>query len=134
MFQPWGKLRTLAHIAIIWTRPHSHASAATDGTSRIWIDPTLTQIERRCALTHELLHIQYGHRGCQPPAIERSVCLEAARLLVTFEHLAQHAGWARSMAELAEELSVTEEVLIDRFQTLDGDQLQALWPNEHHIA
>lgn len=134
MFQPWGKLRQLAHIAIIWTRPHSHASAATDGTSRIWLDPELTQIERRCALTHELIHIHYGHRGCQPRAIERRVCLEAARLLVKFEHLAEQAHWAHTMGELAEELSVTEAVLVDRFQTLDGDQLQQLWPNENHIA
>lgn len=134
MFQPWGRLRQLAHIAIIWTRPHSHASAATDGASRIWLDPELTQDEHRCALTHELIHIHYGHRGCQPPAIERRVCLEAARLLVTFEQLAEQAPWARTMAELAEELSVTEAVLIDRLQTLDGDQLQQLWPNENHIA
>lgn len=134
MFQPWGKLRELAHIAIIWTRPHSHAPAATDGTSCIWLDPELNQIERRCALTHELIHIKYKHRGCQSPAVERLVRWEAATLLVKFEHLAQYAGWAHSIAELAEELSVTEAVLIDRLQTLDGDQLQTLWPQEHHIA
>lgn len=134
MFQPWGKLRQLAHIAIIWTRPHSHAPAATDGTSRIWLDPELNQIERRCALTHELMHIHYGHHGCQPLAIERRVCLESARLLVSFEDLAAQAPWAHTMGELAEDLSVTEAVLIYRLQTLDGDQLQQLWPNEHHIA
>lgn len=94
----------------------------------------MTESERRCAITHEMVHMRRGHTDCQPPAVERSVCLEAARLLVTFEALAEHAGWARTMAELAEELHVTEAVLIDRFQTLDGDQLQALWPNENHIA
>lgn len=134
MFQPWGKLRQLAHIAIIWTRPHSHAYAATDGTSRIWLDPELNQIERRCALTHELIHIHYGHCGCQPLAIERRVCLEAAQLLVKFEDLARHARWTRCMTELAEELMVTEAVLIDRLQTLNGDQLQQLWPNDQHFA
>lgn len=134
MFQPWGKLRELAHIAIIWTRPHSHASAATDGTSRIWLDPTLTQVEKRCALTHELVHIKYGHRGCQPLGVEREVCFETARLLISFNHLERHAGWARSLGELAEELSVTEEVLIDRLMTLDGDQLQRLWPADLHTA
>lgn len=127
-------MRRLTHIAIIWTRPHSHAPAATDGISRIWLDPELNQIERRCALTHELIHIQYGHCGCQSPAIEQRVRWEAATLLIKFEHLAQHASWAHSMAELAEELSVTEEVLIDRFQTLDGDQVQALWSQEHCTA
>ena len=134
MFQPWGRLCNLAHIAIIWTRPHSHAPAATDGTSRIWLDPELNEIERRCALTHELIHIQHGHCGCQPPAIERLVRWEAARLLINFEHLAHHARWAHSLPELAEELMVTEDVLIDRLQTLDGDQLQTLWPFEDHVA
>lgn len=133
MYNPWGKLRTLAHIVIIWTRPHSHAPAATDGTSRIWLDPTLNQIERRCALTHELIHIKYRHFGCQAPAIERTVRWEAAALLVSFEHLQQQVPWAVSLEELAEELSVTEAVLIDRLQLLDGDELQALWPNEHHF-
>lgn len=67
-------------------------------------------------------------------AVERNVCLKVAQRLIPFEDLAKHAGWACSMVELAEELNVTEEVLIDRFQTLDGDQMQILWPNENHIA
>lgn len=134
MSQVLGELRSLAQAIVIWTRPLSDAPAATDGTSRIWLDPRTTQIESRCFTTHEMVHMRRGHIGCQPPSVERSVCLETARLLVTFEDLAQHAGWARSMGELAEELGVTEEVLIDRFQTLDGDQLQILWPNENHIA
>lgn len=134
MFHPWGKLRELAHIAIIWTRPHSHVSAATDGTSRIWLDPALTQVEKRCALTHELVHIKYGHQGCQPLSVEREVCFETARLLVPVDQLAKHAGWALSIAELAEDLSVTEVVLVDRLLTLNGDQLQRLWPKDQYTA
>lgn len=134
MFHPWGKLRELAHIAIIWTRPHSHAPAATDGSSRIWLDPTLTQDECRCALTHELIHLQRGHHGCQSPAIERAVRTEAAHLLVSLEDLTLHAGWARCVSELADDLSVTEQVMIDRLQALDHAQHQALWPPEFHTA
>ena len=66
--------------------------------------------------------------------VEREVCFETARLLISFDHLERHAGWARSLGELAEELSVTEEVLIDRLMTLDGDQLQCLWPADLHTA
>lgn len=134
MFNPWGTLRHFAHIAIIWTRPHSNLPAATDGHRRIWIDPKLNRVERRCALTHELLHLQRGHTGCQPQSIERSIELEAARLLVRFQDLQQHASWALSLAELAEDLMVTEAVLINRFQTLDGDQMQILWPQDHYTA
>lgn len=129
----WGMLRSLAHVMIIWNRPYPDIVAATDGR-RIWIDPALTAVERRCCLAHEAIHIQHGHDGCQPPAIERQVCLEVARFLVSFESLQDVAGWSRCPVEMAEELGVTEQVLLDRLATLDGDQIQALWPPGEHIA
>lgn len=129
----WGMLRSLAHIAIIWSRPHPEVVAATDGR-RIWIDPALTTAEQRCFLAHEAIHIQHGHTQCQSPAIERQVCLEVARFLVTFEDLQRVAGWSRCPIEMAEELGITEEVLIDRLSTLDGQQIQTLWPPGEHIA
>lgn len=129
----WGMLRSLAHIAIIWTRPHPEVVAATDGR-RIWIDPALTAVEQRCFLAHEAIHIQHGHTSCQTPAIERQVCLEVARFLVTFEELQTVAGWSRFPAVMADELNVTEQVLLDRLATLDGHQIQQLWPPGEHIA
>ena len=129
----WGMLRSLAHVVIIWDRPHPDMVAATDGR-RIWIDPALTAAERRCFLAHEAFHIKYGHRGCQPPAVERQVDLEVARFLVPFTDLQRVACWSRDASEMAEELDVTEEVIIDRLATLDGDQLQQLWPVAEHIA
>lgn len=129
----WGMLRTLAHVIVIWNRPYPDIVAATDGR-RIWIDPKLTTVERKCFLAHEAIHIQHGHNGCQPPAIERQVRLEVARFLVSFESLQDVACWSRDAAEMAEELDVTEQVIIDRLATLDGDQLQQLWPASEHIA
>lgn len=129
----WGMLRSLAHVMIIWHRPYPDIVAATDGR-RIWIDPKLTSVERKCFLAHEAIHIQQGHNGCQPPGIERQVCLEVARFLVSFESLQSVAGWSRCPVEMAEELGVTEQVLLDRLATLDGDQIQALWPPGEHIA
>lgn len=129
----WGMLRSLAHVMIIWNRPYPDIVAATDGR-RIWIDPKLTSVERKCFLAHEAIHIQHGHNGCQPPAIERQICLEVARFLLPFEDLQRVACWSRNAAEMAEELDVTEQVIIDRLATLDGDQIQALWPASEHIA
>ena len=80
------------------------------------------------------MHIKYGHRGCQPLGIEREVCFETARLLTPFNQLEQHAGWAHSLEELAEELSVTEEVLVDRLMTLDRSRLEQLWPADLYTA
>lgn len=129
----WGMLRSLAHVMIIWNRPYPDIAAATDGR-RIWIDPKLTAVERKCFLAHEAIHIKHGHQGCQPPAIERQICLEVARFLVPFEDLQRVACWSRNAVEMAEELDVTEQVIIDRLATLDGDQIQALWPASEHIA
>ncbi|QEP08773.1 ImmA/IrrE family metallo-endopeptidase [Glutamicibacter sp. ZJUTW] len=129
----WGMLRSLAHVVIIWNRPHPDMVAATDGR-RIWIDPALTVAERRCFLAHEAFHIKHGHRGCQSPAVERQVDLEVARFLVPFEDLQRVACWSCNAAEMAEELDVTEQVIIDRLATLNGDQIQALWPASEHIA
>lgn len=129
----WGMLRTLAQVVIIWNRPHPDLVAATDGR-RIWVDPALTTAERRCFLTHEAFHIKHGHSGCQSPSVERQICLETARFLVTFEDLQRVADWSRSPWVMAEELGVTEQVVINRLQTLDGDQIQQLWPASEHIA
>lgn len=129
----WGMLRSLAHVVIIWDRPHPDMVAATDGR-RIWIDPALTTAERRSFLAHEAFHIKHGHQGCQSPAVERQVDLEVARFLVPFEVLQGVACWSRNASEIAEELDVTEQVIIDRLATLDGDQIQALWPPGEHIA
>ncbi len=66
--------------------------------------------------------------------MERQVCLETARFLVSFEDLQRVAGWSRSPWVMAEELGVTEQVVIDRLQTLNGDQIQQLWSVSEHIA
>ncbi|NAZ14816.1 hypothetical protein GT020_01860 [Glutamicibacter soli] len=60
--------------------------------------------------------------------------MEVAQFLVSFEDLRGVAGWCRNPWDMAEELGVTEQVIIDRLQTLDGDQIQQLWPASEHTA
>ncbi|MGP5219396.1 ImmA/IrrE family metallo-endopeptidase [Arthrobacter rhombi] len=126
MFHPWGELRRLTHIIVIWKRPAPEVPAATDGERRIWIDPGLSQRERRCTLTHELVHLGARHRGCQPAGVERRVRAVAARELVTWEQLLMEVPWARSLSELADELWVTEDVLADRLGSLSPGDLEHL--------
>lgn len=130
---PWVSVRQLATSLIVWTRPHSTAPASTDG-QRIFMDPGLFQDEKLCVLAHEAIHLERNHSGCQPPAVERDVQLEVARRLVSFESLQRVAGWAKTPAEMADELGVTEEVVMLRIQSLDGDQVQQLWPPSEYIA
>lgn len=128
-----SRLVDISQAIIIWSRPHASAPAATDGR-RIWIDPSLTTAEVRCALTHEAIHVKHGHSSCQSPSTERQVCLETALALIPFTELRRVASWARTPWEMAEELGVTEQVILDRLATLDGDQIQMLWPPSEYIA
>jgi len=132
MFHPWGELLKLSHVNVIWKRPGPGKPAATDGERRIWIDPGLSQRERRCTLTHELVHLRFGHRGCQPPAIESQVRAAAAQCLIPAERLLTEAAWALSLGELADELWVTESVLLDRLSSLSPDERRALALLEQH--
>ncbi|MFJ2618207.1 ImmA/IrrE family metallo-endopeptidase [Glutamicibacter sp. NPDC087344] len=129
----WGVVRELATSLIVWSRPHSTVPAFTDGKA-IYVDPDLAQDETLCALVHELIHLERGHKGCQPPTVERDVQLEAARRLISFEDLQRVAGWSKCPEEMADELGVTEEFVILRIQTLNGDQVQTLWPPSEFIA
>ncbi len=77
-------------------------------------------------LTHELVHLARGDVGCQPAAVEREVRVAAARELVPWERLVAEVAWARSLGELADELWVTEDVVVDRLAALSPGDLRHL--------
>lgn len=99
--------------------------ACTDGRT-IWVDDRLTRRERRCAIVHELVHIEAGHRECQPPGVERKVRQLAAGRLVSWEAVWEHAPWANSLDELAEDLYVTKSVLGDWIGSLPREAREIL--------
>lgn len=105
-------------MAVEWVGPHPAAPAATNGVDFIWVDPRLNQVERRCVLTHELVHLEHEHLGWQPPTVEISVRQEAARRLIAREESTAALPWTRDCDELADELWVIHMVLADRFAGL----------------
>ncbi|WP_160159512.1 ImmA/IrrE family metallo-endopeptidase [Actinomyces culturomici] len=122
MWHPWKALRERLDLALIWTENlPRNVLGATDGT-RIWMTPRQLQAERRCTLTHELIHVERGHAGCQPPAVELEVRVEAARRLIPFDDLVRACLWARGPQELADELWVDEATLDDRLTHLTEDE------------
>lgn len=131
MFDPWGALRRLTHIHISFVRMPDGVPGRTDGIRIIWLDKRLQQDERRCALVHELVHLERGHVGCQEPAVERQVRIETARRLIPIDDLCQHAAWANSIYELAQDLWVTPEVATDRLQSLTPTEMAQLSLVEH---
>jgi hypothetical protein len=117
MFHPWRELRKKPEITVNWTELN-YTNGITDGHSTIWLDSRLLQVERRCVLAHEMIHIERGHTECQKTAAEIGVRVEAARRLIAMEDLLRCKRWARSVWELADELWVTPEVLADRIAYL----------------
>lgn len=126
MFHPWRSLRALTHVVVEWVRPHPAAPGGTNGVDVIWLDPRLLQVERRCVLTHEMVHLEHGHQGCQPAAVEHAVRAAAARQLITLEQLADALPWSMSREELADELWVTPLVLTDRLAGLTRTEREHL--------
>lgn len=122
MFHPWGILRKLSHIRLNWADLPPGILGYTNGIDEIVMDKRLLQVERRCTLTHELVHIEWGHLRCQNEKIERKVRAETSRRLVTLEQLLQHIPWARNRHELADDLWVTGHVLDDRIACLTKDE------------
>lgn len=131
MWHPWRRLRELTHVVVVWARPSTEAPAATNGTDVIWMDRRLMQMERRCALTHELVHLDQGHHGCQPRAIEHAVRAEVARLHIPLEALVHAMPWALSLEDLADELWVTPMVLMDRLGGLTPAERTVLAARAH---
>ncbi|MDK6591623.1 hypothetical protein, partial [Actinotignum timonense] len=62
----------------------------------------------------------------QPVAVEKQVCAEAARRLITIDQLRTWLPWALSMEELADCLWVDEDMLKTRMENLTAEELQEL--------
>lgn len=120
---PWRTLSQLDDVVVCW-RPSLPGSkqAATDGRNIIWMVKSLLQVERRCALQHELVHIELGHTCRQDAHTEAVVRRITAQRLIPAQML--FAAWraALSVEEWAESLWVTPAVLADRIDNLSPDE------------
>lgn len=122
-FDPW----TLTYQCGIPVHRAPPAAGQRQGDGqRVWLDEHLTNVEARCALTHELVHIRRGHDRHQPAAVEDGVRAETAQLLVPWAAITAHVGSQLSAWHLAQELGVTERILADRLRHASAAELQAL--------
>ncbi|ETT24960.1 phage protein [Rhodococcus aetherivorans] len=116
--------------------PHISVTCAhrlTDGRRGSWtedgiyIDRDLTQVERRCALAHEIVHLERGPLPTDPrlAAIEeRVVSIIAARRLIPLDDLTEALMWVslEDQAELADELWVDMPTLRIRLRHLAHEE------------
>ena len=138
IYHPWRVLgRLWPHVVLEHTDDLPPGRRAeTNGIDEIRMRRRLLQVERRCSLAHELIHLEHGHAGECSPAVEAAVDEEAAQRLIPWERLLAAVRWARSDEELADELWVTVHVLRARVAALHADELLEIARaahDAHHI-
>lgn len=138
IYHPWRVLRTdWPHVEVEHTDDiPDDRLADTNGVDEIRMRARLLQVERRCALAHELVHLEHGDGGLCTPEVEADVSLEAARRLIPWEQLLGAVRWARGEQELADELWVTVPLLRARTGALHaGDLLEIarVVHDAHHV-
>lgn len=137
-YHPWRMLRTdWAHVEVEHTDDIPYGRLAdTNGIDHIRMRRRLYQVERRCALAHELIHLERGDTGECSPALEAEVNREAARRLIPWEQLLAAVRWSRGESELADELWVTVPILRARTGALRADELMEVAfaaHDAHHV-
>lgn len=100
-------------------------AAKSDGVDTIWLDDRLNEVQERCAIEHELVHIERGHTTVQTEAVEFEVRYETAKRLLPLEAVVGACKEGKSLAGIARELQVTRQVLMDRAATLTDEQAVA---------
>jgi Zn-dependent peptidase ImmA (M78 family) len=102
-------------------------AARTDGVD-IWIDDRLNEVQEKCAIAHELEHVARGHGTVQAEAVEMSVRYAVARTLLPDENLREDGPRCQgsTLAQVARNLGVTRQVLMDRAATLTDAQAEAV--------
>ena len=115
-WHPWRRARdSYPDLVIDCTRRLAGGAMGLVGESTIWLHRGLTQAERRCTLTHELLHVE------MPDADENAVERETARRLITLNQLVDAFCWLRhaSTPDLADHLWVDQQTAWVRMKHLD---------------
>lgn len=126
-YNPWRDLRDRypdVHVELHAIAP-AHAFWAT-GLGVILVDRDIDVAERRCALAHEIAHMDIGDRptedcwvsGRQETAADKL----AARRLIEAHELAAVLNWCIDAREIADELDVTVEVLRLRYRWLHASE------------
>lgn len=116
MYNPWlDAFRRYPEVHIEWHALGTVHALWSPGHDVILVNESISRAERRCALAHELAHMDTGDRPTEDCWIsarqETAADRLAARRLVDVNDLANVIRWCRDPREVAEELEVTLAVL-----------------------
>ncbi len=132
-YHPWRRLRARPDITVSWPVLRPPTMALTDGHSRIEIDRRLTQAARRCAVDHEMAHIELGHvDGCTGRE-ERAARKLSARRMIPLPALTTALAFTVDLDYAAWDLWVIRGVLEDRLEHLtDIERTAVMDATAHH--
>lgn len=116
---PWREFRERGDdVLLFFTEFDDGRVAATQG-KHVFLDRRLKQVERRCAIQHEQVHLDRGETNCSDDQVKEHVVRRVtARRLLSASQLVPVALWTQSVEEAADELWVTPEVLRDFMASL----------------
>lgn len=122
---PWRMLRDLAHVTLAW-HDEGPKGRVKHSTQTISVRRGMTWAQRRCAVMHELIHLERGPALSTTKAMdEERVRRETARRMLPDVHtLGEAIAWSYDEHECADELGVDVHVLRYR--------LKHLHPAERH--
>ncbi|WP_244971580.1 hypothetical protein [Gordonia rubripertincta] len=130
MYHPWREARHRPHLDIDLVELQDDHRGCIHG-NRVTINVGDLQSERRCTLTHELVHDErqvFPRDRVLRAREERTVETIAARRLITLEALADALRWTRHEREAAAELWVDVPMLVTFIQSLT--EAERDWLNE----
>lgn len=128
---PWRRLRHHhPNITVEYLDLPDGLLGYTDvAAGRIVLDRSLTQVERRSVLTHELEHVDRGGVVADPHLSDREELIVdrlASRRLIRLRHLIEALLWSRHPHEVADDLWVDVPTLQARLDNLTADEHAAI--------
>ncbi len=132
IWHPWRHIRQrYPHLGVNCCEPLPDDLRAAWTQTGLFLRPGLTQAQRRCALTHEIVHLERGPVPRNPvlaAAEERIVADIAARRLIPLRSLLDAFMWTRptNHHDLADELWVDVPTLRIRLSGLDRHEVAEL--------
>lgn len=126
-YHPWRELDTLPGVRVVVTElPEGLWGFYDEPTHTIFIDSALSQAEKRCTLTHEMVHAERQDGPTSTPWHERhreqATNETAARRLIPIDALADVLVWTADVHEVAEVLWVDVDTVQIRLATLTKDE------------
>ena len=126
MYHPWRRFQLEAAWTLTFAAlPHGRRGVVDFWARTVALDSRLRQVERRCTICHELVHIERGPLPDDDRLAAREeseVEREVARRLIELQPLGEALAWSRHISEAADALWVTEDVLRVRLEHLQPSE------------